>query len=376
MMNKRILHLEFGRHFYGGAKQLEYLVTAENSEHATEHHIACPEGSDLARQLKGAKCKVHPLSYDREIDALVVQRLTTLIDDITPDLIHIHSRHGADVWGAIASRLTGVPAIYTRRTDDNESALSKLKYSQFKAVVSVSEGVKKVVSKRCPDDVLQPVIYPAIDTGEFTFSLDRDWLNKTFSVPDDHKVIANISQLTERKGQGDLILAMRNVLEASDKVTCLIFGEGPQKENYQSMIDRYDLNDHVKLCGFSDNVPRILPNIDVLVHPAYSEGLGSILLQAGATKRMVIACPCGGISEIIKHNETGIHVDVGSPDALGEQIIRALEKSERSEQFGQKLFEWVRDNFNVAEMAKAYDDLYTQVIHDEQNNKEETSSEA
>ena len=375
-MDKRILHLEFGRHFYGGAKQLEYLVNAEAHTGNTEHHIACPEGSDLARQLKGQSCTVHPISYERDIDAMVVQRLNTLIDDIKPDLIHIHSRHGADVWGAIASRLTGVPAIYTRRTDDNESALSKLKYSQFKAVVSVSEGVKKVVSKLCPDDVLQPVIYPAIDTSEFTFSLDREWLNKTFSVPGDHKVVANISQLTERKGQGDLILAMRNVLEASDKITCLIFGEGPQKENYQSMIDRYDLNEHVKLCGFSENVSRILPNIDVLVHPAYSEGLGSILLQAGATKRMVIACPCGGISEIIKHNETGIHVDVGSPDTLGEQIALALEKPERANEFGQKLFEWVQDNFNVSEMAQAYDDLYTQVIQNEQDNEQATKSEA
>lgn len=374
-MNKRILHLEFGRHFYGGAKQLQYLVAAQGDNLTTEHHIACPEGSDLAKQLRGQPSTMHPINYERDIDALVVKRITTLVDDIEPDLIHIHSRHGADIWGAIASRLTGVPAIYTRRTDDSESALSRLKYSQFKAVVSVSEGVKKVVSKLCPDNVLQPVIYPAIDTSEFTFSPDREWLNKTFSVPEDHKVIANISQLTERKGQGDLILAMRTVLEASDSITCLIFGEGPQKENYQSMIDRYDLNEYVKLCGFSENVPRILPNIDVLVHPAYSEGLGSILLQAGATKRMVITCPSGGISEIIKHNETGIHVDVGSPDALGEQITQALNKPERAERYGHKLFEWVRDNFNVSEMAKAYDDLYTQIIRDEQD-KQPTKSEA
>lgn len=372
-MDKRILHLEFGRHFYGGAKQLEYLVSAPGFESTTEHHIACPEGSSLARQLE-KKCTVHPLNYEREIDALVVQRLTSLIDEISPDLIHIHSLHGADVWGAIASKLTGVPAIFTRRTDDSETALSTLKYSQYKAVVSVSEGVKKAVSKRCPDDVLQPVIYPAIDTREFTFSLDRDWLNKTFSVPGDHKLIANISQLTERKGQGDLILGMRNVLEADDKVTCLLFGEGAQKDNYQSMIDRYKLNEHIKLCGFSENIARILPNIDVIVHPAYSEGLGSTLLQAGATKRMVIACPCGGISEIIKHNETGIHVDVGSPDALGEQIIHALETPDRSRQFGEKLYEWVRDNFNVEEMASAYDDLYNQVLQDAGAEKEKSES--
>ena len=369
-MNKRILHLEFGRHFYGGAKQLEYLVEALGAESETEHHIACPEGSPLARQLK-PECSVHQINYEREIDALVVQRLTSLIDDISPNLIHIHSRHGADVWGAIASKLTGVPAIYTRRTDDSETALSRLKYSQFKAVVSVSEGVKNVVSKRCPDEILQPVIYPAIDTSEYTFSLDREWLNKTFSVPEDHKVVANISQLIERKGQGDLILAMRNVLEADEKVTCLLFGEGPQKDNYQSMIDRYDLNEHVRLCGFTENVPRILPNIDVLAHPAYSEGLGSILLQAGATKRMVIACPSGGISEIIKHNKTGIHVDVGSPDVLAEEITRALETPDRSNQFGESLYKWVRDNFNVEEMARAYDDLYNQVIDEQQTDNAE-----
>ncbi|MCU7553369.1 glycosyltransferase family 4 protein [Alteromonas sp. ASW11-19] len=360
-MTTRILHLEFGRYLYGGAKQVDYLISALDQYDDIEQHLACPEDSAIGREMKG-RCKVHPVPYSSDIDARVVQHLTKLIRDIEPDLLHIHSRHGSDVWGAIASKITQVPAICTRRIDTTESALSNIKYSQFEAVVSISEGVKAAVTKRCPDDVLQPVIHSAVDIEDFPYEADREWLNKTFDVPGDHQVVANFAQLVDRKGQGDLILSMRNVLASADKVTCLLFGEGPQRDSYQSLIDRYELNEHVKLCGFSDLVPRILPNVDVVVHPAYAEGLGTILLQAGACRRMVIACPTGGIPEVIEDGETGVHVDVGAPDTLGEQIILALENPNRRQQLGENLYQRVAEHFTPKAMAEAYYALYKQVL--------------
>ncbi len=174
--------------------------------------------------------------------------------------------------GCHAAKISGVPTVCTRRIDNPETHFSFYKYKQFDAVISVSEGVRKVVSLHCEGVEHQRVIYPAVDLTEYSQRKDSGWLRRTFSIPEDHIVIANFAQYISQKGQADIILAMHDVLNKHENVTCLLFGEGNLKESYQSLIERHKLDEHVKLCGFTKEVAKILPNVDILVHPSYSEG--------------------------------------------------------------------------------------------------------
>lgn len=368
-MSTCVLHVELGRHLYGGAKQVTYLINALEQHDNIRQHLVCTQDSEIQNAPLG-RCNVHALKYSGETDFLFIRRLLSIVKETKPNIIHIHSRRGADVWGAIIAKMTGIPSVCTRRVDNLESRFSYYKYKQFDAVISISEGVQSVVAKHCEGVKHQLVIHSAVDLDEYSLSENKQWLHDTFDIPSDHTVIANFAQYISRKGQADVILAMHDVLHKHKKVTCLLFGKGGLEESYQSLIERHGLADNVKLCGFTSDVAKILPNVDIVIHPAYAEGLGVILLQAGASKRAVITSPVGGIPEIVTHKETGLMVAPGDIDAIGESLVSLIEQPTLRYQYGNALYQHVAEKFSITKMANAYVNLYTSLTQgDKDTNK-------
>ena len=356
-----VLHIELGRHLYGGAKQVTYLIDALDKDSGFTQHLVCAANSEICH-YSFDRCKTFAINYKGDTDLIGFKRLLDAIKRIKPDVIHVHSRRGADVWGALAAKFTGIPAVCTRRVDNTESKLARFKYREYAAVISISEGVHKVVSKHCEKVKYQGVIRSAVDEEEYGQPADQQWLKNKFDIPQHHFVIANFAQYIPRKGQADLILAMRELTTKFDNLTCLLFGKGPQEENYRQLIERHNLQSSVKLCGFTNEVANILPNIDALVHPAYAEGLGVILLQAGISKRAVISTPVGGIPEIIKHKETGLMVSPGDISGLVQAVSLLIAKPEEKIALGKALHRHVKTHFSIENMAREYAALYNQIV--------------
>ncbi|TKB01230.1 glycosyltransferase family 4 protein [Alteromonas portus] len=357
----KVLHIELGRHLYGGAKQVTYLIQALDKESRFEQHLLCAKDSEISK-IRFERCRIHPIRYSGDTDLMGAKRLLDAVKRIEPDLIHVHSRRGADIWGAIASKLTKTPAVCTRRVDNIEHRFASYKYRHFDAVISISDGVRKVVSPHCKGVKYQGVIHSAVAQEEYTQQPNRLWLKEKFNVPQNHFVIANFAQYIPRKGQADLIHAMRDVVARFENVTCLLFGKGSQEENYKALIDKYNLHKNVKLCGFTNEVAHLLPNVDVVVHPAYAEGLGVILLQAGASRRAVISTPVGGIPEIIKHNKTGLMISPGDISGMTEAITLLLSHPEKAKALGETLQQRIKTHFSIEKMATEYALLYEQIL--------------
>ena len=358
-MTIKVMHVELGRQLYGGAKQVEYLINALPEDIMTSY-LVCASDSAISH-IPAPGCIKHPVPYSGDTDLRFPFRLYRLVKRLEPDILHIHSRRGADVWGGLVSSLCGIPAVCTRRVDNKESALAAVKYRHYKAVVSISRGVHDVVSRHCKQ-IPQPVIHSAVDLNDFRYSKDAEWFREKYDIPANHKVIANFAQLIPRKGQKDLIMAMQAVMARRQDVTCLLFGKGKQQAAYQQLADDSGAGKNIRLCGFTSDVPRILPNIDVMVHPAYAEGLGIILLQAGACKVPMISCPVGGIPEIIHNEKTGLLVEPGDPAALAREILHLLDDPAEARALGENAFRHVQQHFSIAAMADAYTRLYKSLL--------------
>ena len=62
----KILHIETGRHLYGGALQVLYLMRGLK-ERNVDNHLVCPTGSDIS-QTAGTAATIHALSLRGELD--------------------------------------------------------------------------------------------------------------------------------------------------------------------------------------------------------------------------------------------------------------------------------------------------------------------
>jgi glycosyltransferase involved in cell wall biosynthesis len=178
-----------------------------------------------------------------------------------------------------------------------------------------------------------------------------------------------VAQLIERKGHRDLLAALPDILEAFPDARVLLFGRGPLQEELERECRERGLADTVRFAGFREDLERILPCLDLVVHPAHMEGLGVALLQAAAAGRPMVAAPVGGIPEIVRPGETGMTAPPGDSGALAAAILALLRDPARARSLGEAAREHVRRHFSLESMVAGNLGVYRRILGEAEGRK-------
>ena len=329
----RVLHVEGGSRLYGGAQQVLYLLEGL-AERGVDNLLACPRGCDLADRA-APFAEVHAMPMGGDLDAGIALRLARLIRERKPDLVHLHSRIGADVMGGLAARWRGVPAIHTRRVDNPEPRwLVAAKYRLHRRVIAISEGIAQVLRDGGLPETKLRVVRSAVPVPDWGRPCRRADFLTALGLPDDTLSVGVIAQLIPRKGHRFLLDALPTLLDRYPALQVVFFGQGPEETALRQRIAADGLAGRVHLLGFRDDLPALVPCLDLVVHPALLEGLGVSLMQAAAAGRPIVASRTGGIPEIVHDQENGLLVSPGNPAALGAAIERLLADRKLRERLG------------------------------------------
>lgn len=358
----RILHLEGGRRLYGGARQVLYLLDGLR-ERGVAGELAAPPESAIAAAAAERGHPLRPLELGGDHDAPAALRLRRLLERDPPDLLHVHSRRGADFWGGLAARIAGVPAVISRRVDNPEPRwLARLRYAPYARIVAISRAIAHVLEECGVDAGRVSVIRSALDASEFAGPRQREWLLETFSLPEEARVIGVVAQLIERKGHRHLFAALPEVRKTVPEAHLLVLGRGPLAGELRHRVIEQDLSAWVRFAGFREDLPRILPALDILAHPALAEGLGVALLQAQAAGVPVVACDTGGVSEAVAHGETGLLVPPGDSAALARALAHVLTDGELAAEFAAAGPPRIEREFSVDVMVERHVELYREIV--------------
>ena len=316
----KVLHVEAGRYLYGGAQQVVWLNEGL-ARRGIENVLVCPAGSDIATAEVG-NARVHSIKMSGDLDLGLVPRLLRILKAEKPDLVHIHSRRGADIYGGLAARILGIPAILSRRVDNRESRLlSPFKYALYGRVVVISKAIGSVLVSCGVDASKIETVRSAVNANAYSTKIDKDWFQSEFSLPNNSKTLGVIAQLIPRKGHKYLLNILPQLLEAHPQLQVLIFGQGPLATELTDRVAQPEFGGRIKMVGFRNDLHRVFPNLYAVVHPAEREGLGVALLQASASGVPVVAARAGGIPEIVLDDVNGITFDIA--DEVG--LLSALE---------------------------------------------------
>lgn len=359
-----ILHIETGRHLYGGALQVYYLMKGI-AENGCVNTIVCPSGSDLAK-IDTPGTQIFSITMRGELDILFMLRLYRIILAVQPDLVHVHSRRGADIWGAAAAWCARTPAIITRRVDNPENPIIvSLKYRSYRRIVAISEGIRQVMlSEGIPGKKIV-CIPSAVDTERFSTSCDREWFLHEFGLKPTHQAIGMIAQFIPRKGHRFLIDAVPGILARCPEARFLLFGRGPLEKDLRQKCSRKSLDSQIIFAGFRDDMERILPCLDIVVHPATLEGLGVSLLQAAASGVPIVATGVGGIPEIVGNGANGYLIDSGDIQAIINRVTDLLADPTKSKRFGAISRSKVTSRFSISAMVSSYLSVYHNVLSEQ-----------
>jgi glycosyltransferase involved in cell wall biosynthesis len=354
----RVLHIEGGKHLYGGAYQVLHLLRLLKGR--GEHILACPIGSAIAAEAQKAGIDVIPIPLNGEGSVKACFAIRRIIRERQPDIVHVHSRRGADLWGVLAAKLSHVSLVITRRVDNPELPIvARFRYGPAVRVVGISKKICEVLEfEGVTHDKLR-CIRSGVDTSAYAPHEGHAYLKEQFDIAHNEHVVAMAAQFIERKGHATLLAAVPAILMEHPRTRFLIVGQGPLLDDIRAQAAQFA--GRVIVPGFRADFAQILPECDVLVHPAQKEGLGVVILQAAACGVPVVASRAGGIPEVVSDGKSGYLVEPHDIDGFAQQVNALLGNKELCKEMGRFARNYAMRELSIDATAAANYELYKEI---------------
>lgn len=359
------LHVDTARTWRGGQSQVLLTVLGLRARGHQTTLVVHPDGE--LRRRAGNADDIYPLAPRMEIDLTAAWRLSRLLRERRPDIIHAHDAH-AVAMTALALSLGGATLptrfIASRRViyHIGKNAFSRWKYRQVDRFVCSSSYIRSVlVGDRIPPERLD-VVRDGVDL-EGVQTAPPVNLHKTFWLPHGAPIVGNVAALDPDKGQRYLVDAAQLVVRKVPDARFLIVGQGDLEQTLRAQIKQLNLEKHVILTGFRSDVLSLHKGFDIFVMSSVSEGLGTSALDAMACGRPVVATEVGGLPEVVDHRETGLLVSARDPVSLAEALIELLQDRSLRERYGGAALERAHERFSADRMVEETVEVYRRVAH-------------
>jgi len=354
----KILHIDPERNWGGGEAQVLGLLAYLSKRGHRNDLLAHPQGR-LFERSGHLGVKRLALTVRNDLDLRAVPALRRLIRDERYDIVHLHTKRAH----ALSSWLPRGPHrpkyVVTRRMDYPEAKnwYTKFLYNRrVDGVVAISRVIMNLLVEAGVKPERIRLIHSGVDTRQFCPSAAvRDCAER-------EAVVGTLAVLEERKGHRYLLEAAALLKGRGYKITYLIAGDGPLRDQLQERAAALNLRDEVRFLGFVSDTPGFLSQLDIFLLPSLYEGLGVAALEAMAAGKPVIASRAGGLAELVAEGETGLLVAPKDAEGLAQAIARLARDKERAWAMGMRGLEAVQSNFSLERMAAQNEDYYYALI--------------
>jgi glycosyltransferase involved in cell wall biosynthesis len=176
---------------------------------------------------------------------------------------------------------------------------------------------------------LVQVVHNGIDAAPFDAISDAaaGKLRREVGVHEGMPLVVHVGRFHPWKGQQVLLRALALEPRAQAWIVgAPLFGEEAFAAELRTLATSLGLDTRVRFLGLRDDVPALLKAADIVVHSSvYPEPFGRVVVEGMLAGRPVIAAEAGGVTEILRNEETGLLVSPDDPRALGGAITRLID---------------------------------------------------
>lgn len=326
-------------------------------------------------QQAGLAYRVLPMSRSF-LDVRVLAPLVRHLRRERPDVLHCHLVR-ANLYGPMAARLAGIPAVIcTFRGIDAYVTSSGLLPAAIRLVerltstwvsryVAVSETARQAIIKHLhlsPGKIV--TILNAVDLSPFApVRRDRPGFRAALGLPPEAVVLGSVGRLSPLKNYANLIRWLADLAPIFPQAHLLLVGDGPERPALETLIRDLGLTPRVHLLGHREDVPELLPLMDVFALPSLSEGLPRAVMEAMAAGLPCVVMDAGGNSEAVVEGQTGYVAPLEDGVKFTEGLTRLLEDEGLRKKLGTAGKKRAFALFNPKRLAAQYEELYRSVLN-------------
>ncbi len=354
----------------GKAHRVTHLVTALDhggieklilsfAEHAERRRfavrvVALTRGGALSSRLREAGVEVEELGGRGLVGRVL--RVSRSLRAQPPSILHTHNP-GPHLVGALARRLVPIPVLVHTKHGRNVKGtvasrlLRRWALASTDALVAVSRDAAEAEGHRERLRAGQiSVIWNGVDLGP-----------EPAPRPRGSRAIC-VARLNRIKDHETLLRAARLVADRDPRFELELVGDGAERERVERIRDQLELRDRVRLLGTLDDVRSRLAQANLFVMSSLSEGISLTVLEAMAAGLPAVVTAVGGNPEIVVEGVTGRLVPARDPDTLASVLIEVLSDPARAEEMGRAGRRRVAEHFDIRRMVREYEALYARLL--------------
>jgi len=327
----------------------------------------------------------------------VARAFKKVVSDIKPDVIHFHNIHQYLCFPLIKIAKKSGAKVFLTAHDVmpfhygkliefiNSNDLScpnefnykispwrqikrfKKRYNPFRSIIirhylkcadkifAVSNALKDALTQNGINNV--EVIYNGIDIGEWQIDRGRIQEFREKHNLANKKVVLFGGRLSELKGGRQAVLAIEKVVKEIPNAALLVMGEiNNYAKEMLKIAEKLGIkNNNIIFTGWlsGDELKSAYWSSDAAITPSICfDSFPTIILEALACGKPVVATCFGGAREIVIDGETGYVVNPFNTELMAEKIIDLLMNEEKAREFGLAGYQRVKENFSLEKQAE------------------------
>lgn len=173
--------------------------------------------------------------------------------------------------------------------------------------------------------------------------------------------ILAVLRIMKDKGIEEYFEAAKYISAKYPSVSFELVGEYEEdsRQKYEPIIQDLEKNNILKYYGHIDNVPEVMAQNHIIIHPSYHEGLSNVCLEAAACGRPVLTTDIPGCRETIITQPQGSISGILFPAKDSSALVTAIESilsltSTEREQLGKNGRHYVEQNFSRQIVVNTY----------------------
>jgi len=317
--------------------------------------------------------------------ATEIERLERAIASVRPTLVHANTLQSYPA--IIAAKRLRLPVLLNVRESEDPTTyydnlpqhIRKKAYETYRDVdqiVFVSDTTRQQWIGSLPTRQ-HNLVYNGLDVSRLairTYGKNRKQLRLKHDVADSDVLILLVGTVTERKGQMDLLNAIKNMSSASTRNAVFhIFG---MKQNEYSLAfekgcraliasgeARIRLHAESQSEDAAIMVAENYVAADVFVMCSRVESYPRTILEAMSQSLPVVTTNCFGAKEMVKDGETGFFYEAGKHGDLAEILNRLVNDETARLSLGAKSRQRFDRLPNYRDMIASYEDIYRALLN-------------
>ena len=265
---------------------------------------------------------VRPLRPHRDLAALI--QLWYVLRRLNPDLVCAHTAKAGSL-GRAAAHMRHIPSVFTPHGWSMIDRASLRPHRFFYCLESLAGRLGARVINVCEFErnIAQHFNVCAPNTLEVVHNgISETRLVRTQPVDAQPPLIVMVARFASQKDHLTLLNALSGLLPLQWRL--LLVGAGELQPLILARLNTLGLGDRVRILPEDKDVGPLLMEAQIFVLSTNFEALPISILEAMRASMPVVATNVGGISEAVRHEETGLLVDRAQVEVLRLALARLI----------------------------------------------------